>query len=152
MSVHLTFLSFGSHNSNLCVTRIRDIGVMNDDGYVSIVGRIKDMIIRGGENIYPREIEDFMLTHEVISDVNVCGVPDERLGEEICAFVILRPGVDLQEDQIKEQLISHCKGKIAHFKIPKYFFFVTDFPRTVTMKVQKHKLKEIACNFLGINR
>lgn len=131
---------------------IRDIGVMNDDGYVSIVGRIKDMIIRGGENIYPREIEDFLLTYDLISDVNVCGVPDPRLGEEICAFVILRSGVDLPEDQIKQQLISYCKGKIAHFKIPKHVIFVTDFPRTVTMKVQKHKLKEIACDFLGIKQ
>lgn len=121
-----------------------DIGVMNEDGYVSIIGRIKDMIIRGGENIYPREIEDFLLTHESVQDVNVVGVPDPRMGEEVCAFVILKPGVVAPEEEVRQQLVTYCKTSIAHFKIPKHVFFLHDFPRTVTMKVQKHKLREMA--------
>lgn len=126
------------------VSASSDIGVMNEDGYVSIIGRIKDMIIRGGENIYPREIEDFLLTHESVQDVNVVGVPDHRMGEEVCAFVILKPGVVGPEAEVKEQLLTYCKANIAHFKIPKHVVFVPDFPRTVTMKVQKHKLREMA--------
>lgn len=117
---------------------------MNEDGYVSIIGRIKDMIIRGGENIYPREIEDFLLTHDSVLDVNVIGVPDDRMGEEVCAFVILKAGVADPEHEVREQLLAFCKASIAHFKIPKHVFFVHDFPRTVTMKVQKHKLREMA--------
>ena len=125
-----------------------DLGVMNKEGYLSITGRIKDMIIRGGENIYPREIEDFLLTSDLVSDVNVIGVNDERMGEEIAAFLVLKENVKLDEDSVRQQLRSFCKGNIAHFKIPKYFFFVKDFPRTVTMKVQKHRLKDMAVEIL----
>ena len=121
---------------------------MNEDGYVSIIGRIKDMIIRGGENVYPREIEDFLLTHESVLDVNVVGVPDARLGEEICAFVLLKPGVSSSQQQMKEQLKAHCRDKIAHFKVPRHIFLVSDFPRTVTMKVQKHVLREMAADMV----
>ena len=127
--------------------RTGDLGVMNKDGYLSITGRIKDMIIRGGENIYPREIEDYLLTNDLVADVNVVGVPDERLGEEIAAFIVVKEGV-LEDDSTRNQLKSFCRGNIAHFKIPKYFFFLKAFPRTVTMKVQKHKLKEVAVDIL----
>jgi fatty-acyl-CoA synthase len=126
-----------------------DLGVMNKDGYLSITGRIKDMIIRGGENIYPREVEDFLLTYDLVKDCNVVGIPDERMGEEVAAFLVLREDLKgIDHDSIKQQIRSFCKGRIAHFKIPQFFFFVSDFPRTVTMKVQKHKLKELAVEML----
>ena len=116
---------------------------MNEDGYVSINGRIKDMIIRGGENIYPREIEELLLTHEAILDVNVVGVNDERLGEEVAACVILKEGFN-KSTELSESIRLFCKGKISHYKIPKYILFVQEFPTTVTFKVQKNKLKLIA--------
>ena len=97
---------------------------MDDDGYVSIVGRIKDMIIRGGENIYPREIEEFLYTHPGVADVQVIGVPDERYGEEVCAWVILQEGAPLDEDELRE----FCRGKIARFKVPRYVRFVDGVP------------------------
>ena len=120
-----------------------DLGCMNDDGYVSINGRIKDMVIRGGENIYPREIEELLLTHEAVLDANVVGVTDERMGEELAACIILKSGLSGSEE-LKESIRSFCKGKISHFKIPRYILFVDDYPRTVTVKVQKNKLKDIA--------
>jgi fatty-acyl-CoA synthase len=123
--------------------RTGDIGIMNKEGYISITGRMKDMIIRGGENIYPREIEDFLLTNDMIADVNVIGVPDERMGEELAAFIILKPEYHEGEQSIKK-IKDYCKGKIAHFKIPKHVFFLATFPKTVTLKVQKHKLKDMA--------
>lgn len=115
-----------------------DVAVMDDDGYVTISGRIKDMVIRGGENIYPREIEEFLFTHPAIRDVSVVGVPDETYGEQLCAFVILQEGHELTV----EDLHAHCRGKIAHFKIPHYVRFVDAFPMTVTGKIQKFKLRE----------
>jgi fatty-acyl-CoA synthase len=115
-----------------------DLAVMDDEGYVNIVGRIKDMIIRGGENIYPREIEEFLYTHSAVADVQVIGVPDERYGEEVCAWVVLKEGAELDEDELKE----FCRGKIARFKIPRYVRFVEAFPMTVTGKVQKFKMRE----------
>lgn len=120
---------------------------MNNDGYFSINGRIKDMIIRGGENIYPREIEDLLLAHQAILDVNVVGVPDDRMGEEIAACIILKKDF-IQSDQLKESIRSFCKGKISHFKIPKYILFMQDYPRTVTVKIQKNKLKDIAASLI----
>jgi fatty-acyl-CoA synthase len=123
-----------------------DLATMDDEGYVNIVGRIKDMIIRGGENVYPREIEEFLYTHPAIADVQVIGVPDERYGEEVCAWVVLREGADLDEDELKE----FCRGKIARFKIPRYMRFVDAFPMTVTGKVQKFKLRERATEELGL--
>jgi fatty-acyl-CoA synthase len=123
-----------------------DLATMDDEGYVRIVGRIKDMIIRGGENVYPREIEEFLYTHPEIADVQVIGVPDERYGEELMAWVVPRPGAELGEDAVKE----FCRGKIAHFKVPRYIKFVDAFPMTVTGKVQKYKMREVAIDELGL--
>ncbi len=123
-----------------------DLAVMDDDGYVNIVGRIKDMVIRGGENIYPREIEEFLYTHPAIADAQVIGVPDERFGEEIMAWVQLAPDAQLTEDELKE----FCRGKIAHFKIPRYVHFTTEFPMTVTGKVRKVEMREKAIADLGL--
>ena len=123
-----------------------DLATMDDEGYVAIVGRIKDMIIRGGENIYPREIEDFLYTHPAISDVQVIGVPDEKYGEEVMAWVKLADGQQLNADELK----AFCKGKIAHYKVPRYVKFVDEFPMTVTGKIQKFKMREEATHELGL--
>ena len=123
-----------------------DLAVMADDGYVNIVGRIKDMVIRGGENIYPREIEEFLYTHPAVADVQVIGVPDPRYGEELMAWVKLRPGTTADEDELRE----FCRGKIAHFKIPRYVRFVDEFPMTVTGKVQKFVMREQSIAELGL--
>jgi fatty-acyl-CoA synthase len=123
-----------------------DLATMDGEGYVNIVGRTKDMIIRGGENIYPREIEEFLYTHPDIRDVQVIGVPDQLRGEEVMAWVVARPGAALTSDEVK----SYCKGKIAHFKIPRYVELVDEFPMTVTGKVQKYKLREAAIERLGL--
>jgi fatty-acyl-CoA synthase len=123
-----------------------DLAVMDDEGYVNIVGRIKDMIIRGGENIYPREVEEFLYTHPAIADVQVIGVPDERYGEAVCAWVVLREGADLDDEELKE----FCAGRIARFKIPQYVRFVDDFPMTVTGKVQKFKMREVEIEERGL--
>ncbi len=123
-----------------------DLATMDEQGYVRIVGRIKDMVIRGGENVYPREIEEFLYTHPSVADVQVIGVPDERYGEELMAWIIPRPGASLTEDEIKQ----FCKGQIAHYKIPRYVKFVDSFPMTVTGKVQKFKMREVATEELGL--
>ncbi|MEA2690559.1 MAG: fatty-acyl-CoA synthase [Candidatus Eremiobacteraeota bacterium] len=123
-----------------------DIAVMDDDGYVNISGRIKDMVIRGGENVYPREIEEFLYTHPAIKDVQVIGVPDERYGEELCAWVIVHDGAALGEDDVRE----YCRGKIAHYKIPRYVMFVDGWPMTVSGKVQKYKMREESIQKLGL--
>jgi fatty-acyl-CoA synthase len=117
-----------------------DLATMDADGYVNIVGRSKDMIIRGGENVYPREIEEFLYTHPAISDVQVIGVPDEKYGEEIMAWVQLKEGQQASADELRD----FCRGTIAHYKIPRYWKFVDSFPLTVTGKVQKFKLREAA--------
>ena len=123
-----------------------DLATMDDDGYINIVGRIKDMIIRGGENVYPREIEEFLYTHPAVSDVQVVGVPDARLGEEVLAWIQLKePGMATARD-IKD----FCRGKIAKFKIPRYIKFVDSYPMTVTGKIQKYKIREIAIRELGL--
>jgi fatty-acyl-CoA synthase len=119
---------------------------MDEDGYVNIVGRIKDMIIRGGENIYPREIEEFLYTHAAIVDAQVIGVPDARFGEELMAWVQLAPGEQLTEDGLRD----FCKGQIAHFKIPRYIKFVDDFPMTVTGKVRKVEMRDKSIAELGL--
>ncbi len=116
-----------------------DLGVMDDDGYLSITGRLKDMIIRGGENIYPREIEEFLYTMEGVSDIQVAGVPSGRLGEEVGAFIILKEDADLHPEDIKD----YCRGRIARYKIPKYVAFVEEFPMTASGKIQKYKLREL---------
>ena len=115
-----------------------DLAVMDEEGYVNIVGRSKDMIIRGGENVYPREVEEFLYTHPAIADVQVFGIPDERYGEAVCAWVVLREGEELDEDGLRE----FCDGAIARFKIPRYVRFVDAFPLTVTGKVQKFRMRE----------
>ena len=123
-----------------------DLAVMDEAGYVKIVGRIKDMIIRGGENVYPREIEEYLFTHPDVVDAQVIGVPDERFGEQIMAWVQRRDGSDLSE----ADLVDFCKGTIAHFKVPKYVRFTDEFPMTVTGKIQKFKLREQAIVELGL--
>ena len=123
-----------------------DLAVMADDGYVNIVGRIKDMVIRGGENVYPREVEEFLYTHPDVEDVQVIGVPDDRYGEELMAWVKLRPGADVDDEALRE----FCRGKIAHFKVPRYIRFVDEFPMTVTGKVQKFKMREQSIDELGL--
>ncbi len=122
-----------------------DLATMDEDGYISIVGRIKDMIIRGGENVYPREIEEFLSKHESIESAQVIGVPDEKFGEEICAWVQLSEGKKLSEDGIK----YYCRGQIAHFKIPRYIKFVNEFPMTVTGKIRKVEMRRISVAELG---
>ncbi|MDQ6942934.1 MAG: AMP-binding protein [Candidatus Eremiobacteraeota bacterium] len=123
-----------------------DIASMDDDGYLNISGRIKDMVIRGGENVYPREVEEFLYTHPAVKDVQVIGVPDERYGEELCAWVILNDGAEATEQQIKDS----CKGQIAHYKIPRYVMFVDGWPMTVSGKVQKYKMRETSIEKLGL--
>jgi fatty-acyl-CoA synthase len=125
-----------------------DIATIDDDGYVNISGRIKDMVIRGGENIYPREIEEFLYTHPAIKDVQVIGVPDERYGEELCAWVIVNEGASLTEDDVKE----YCRGKIAHYKIPRYVLFVDGWPMTVSGKVQKYKMRDTSIEQLSLQK
>jgi len=125
-----------------------DLATMDAEGYVRIVGRIKDMVIRGGENLYPREIEEFLYEHPDIADVQVIGVPDERLGEELMAWIIRREGTSLSDPEIRE----FCQGRIAHYKIPRYIKFVDEFPMTVTGKVQKFKMREAAIAELGLQR
>jgi fatty-acyl-CoA synthase len=124
-----------------------DVGVMDDEGYLTITGRIKDIIIRGGENISPREIEEFIITHEGVIDVQVIGVPSEKYGEEVCAWVITKAGYELTD----EDLLSYCKGQIATFKIPKYWKFVKEFPITVAGKVRKVEMREISAKELGLD-
>jgi fatty-acyl-CoA synthase len=115
-----------------------DLAVMDDAGYLNIVGRIKDMVIRGGENVYPREVEEFLFTHPDVEDVQVVGVPDPKYGEELCAWVRRRAGSTTTEEQVRE----FCRGKLAHFKIPRYVVFADEFPMTVTGKIQKYKMRE----------
>src|SRR4051812_13702796 len=123
-----------------------DLAVMDDDGYVNIVGRSKDMVIRGGENVYPREVEEFLFTHPAVLDVQVVGVPDERYGEELVAAVRLQPGATATDEQLRE----HCRGRIAHYKVPRYVIFVEEYPMTISGKVQKYLLRESAIVTLGL--
>ncbi|HEX5210468.1 MAG TPA: AMP-binding protein [Pseudolabrys sp.] len=123
-----------------------DLATMDAEGYVNIVGRIKDMVIRGGENVYPREIEEFLFRHPKVEAVQVVGVPDVRYGEELCAWVKLKPGVSATGDEVQD----FCKGQIAHYKIPRYIKFVDAFPMTVTGKVQKFMMREQMVKELGL--
>ncbi len=126
-----------------------DLGVKDEEGNFRITGRIKDMIIRGGENIYPREIEEFLYKLEGVKDVQVAGIPSKRYGEAVGAFIILQEGVDMEESDVRE----FCKDKIAHYKVPKYIFFIKEFPMTGSGKIQKFKLKEVGlelCKQQGI--
>jgi fatty-acyl-CoA synthase len=123
-----------------------DLATMDEEGYLNIVGRSKDMVIRGGENVYPREVEEFLYGHEDVTDVQVVGVPDLRYGEELCAFVILREGAQTTPEALQD----FCRGRIAHYKVPRYVQIVDAFPMTVTGKVQKFKLREQAIQELGL--
>ncbi|QTD45921.1 AMP-binding protein [Ottowia testudinis] len=123
-----------------------DLATMDEEGYVNIVGRIKDMVIRGGENVYPREIEEFLYRHPQIQDVQVVGVPDQKFGEELCAWIIVKPGQELDEAGVRE----FCKGKIAHYKVPRYMKFVSEFPMTITGKIQKFRIRELMQEELGL--
>jgi fatty-acyl-CoA synthase len=124
-----------------------DLATMDAEGYVNIVGRIKDMIIRGGENIYPREIEEFLHTHADVLEAQVIGVPSERYGEEVMAWVRPRAGVSLDATSLE----AFCKGKIATFKIPRFWKIAGEFPMTVTGKVQKFRMRELAIAELGLH-
>jgi fatty-acyl-CoA synthase len=124
-----------------------DLATMDEDGYLNIVGRSKDMVIRGGENVYPREVEEFLHTHPDVLEAAVIGVPDERYGEELMAWIRVREGATLDEDDVRE----FCRGRIAHFKTPRYVKFAAEFPLTVTGKVQKYKMREQAIDELGLH-
>jgi fatty-acyl-CoA synthase len=122
-----------------------DLGTMDADGYVRITGRLKDMIIRAGEKIFPAEVEEFLFVHPKVAQVAVFGVPDPYYGEEVMAWVQLRAGSTASEDELR----AYCKGRIAHFKIPRYIWFVTEFPMTVTGKLQKFRMRELAIERLA---
>ena len=119
---------------------------MDEEGYINIAGRIKDVIIRGGENISPREIEEFLYTHYLIEDVQVIGVPSEKFGEEIMAWVKLKANAELSQ----EELLQFCKDQIAHYKVPKFWKFVDTFPMTITGKIRKVEMREISIKELGL--
>lgn len=123
-----------------------DLGTMDEEGYVRIVGRIKEMVIRGGENIYPREIEEFFHTHPKIEDVYIIGVPDEKYGEELMAWIKLHDHVEMTEDEVR----AYCDGRIARYKTPRYVKFVSEFPATVTGKIRKGEMREISIKELGL--
>lgn len=123
-----------------------DLAVIDEQGFATIVGRAKDMVIRGGENIYPREIEEFLYRHPKVLDVQCVGVPDAKYGEELCACIVLRPGMEADADEIRD----FCKGQIAHYKIPRHIRFVDSFPMTVTGKIQKYLLRQQVTTELGL--
>jgi fatty-acyl-CoA synthase len=123
-----------------------DLATMDESGYVNIVGRIKDMIIRGGENVYPREVEEYLYTHPAVSDVQVIGVPSEKYGEEVMAWIQLKPGCAADGRELE----SFCRDRIASYKIPRYWKFVDGFPMTVTGKIQKFRMRELAIAELGL--
>ena len=122
--------------------------VIDDEGYCNIVGRVKDMIIRGGENVYPREIEEFLYRHPAVLDVAVVGVPDAKYGEAVCACIRLRGGMTVTEEEIQE----FCRGQIAHYKVPRYVRFVDSFPLTISGKVQKYLIREHLRSELNLTR
>jgi fatty-acyl-CoA synthase len=123
-----------------------DLGIMRDDGCIHLTGRSRDVIIRGGENIYPREVEEFLYTHPKVGEAQVVGIPNARLGEIVAAWVRLKPGVEATEEEIKE----FCKGQIAYYKIPEYVRFVTEFPATLSGKIQKYKIREFEIEARGL--
>ena len=123
-----------------------DLALMDDEGYVNIVGRSKDLVIRGGENIYPREIEEVLFQHPAVAAVQVIGVPDARMGEELMAWVTFRESESVADDELR----AFCRERLAHFKVPRYWKSVTEFPMTVTGKVQKFKMREVAVAELGL--
>jgi fatty-acyl-CoA synthase len=124
-----------------------DLGVIDAEGYANITGRLKDMVIRGGENVYPREVEEFLYRHAKVQAVQVCGVPDVKFGEEVCAWIQLKPGASSTAEEIRE----FCRNQIAHYKVPRYIRFVTQFPMTITGKVQKFAMREHMIKELGLS-
>jgi fatty-acyl-CoA synthase len=124
-----------------------DLATIDEEGYCRIIGRLKDLVIRGGENISPREVEEYLYRHPAVRDVQVTGVPDAKFGEELCAWIILRPDSRASDEDIR----AFCRGKIAHFKIPRYIKFVDFFPTTATGKVQKYLLRERLTRELAAN-
>jgi fatty-acyl-CoA synthase len=124
-----------------------DLGIIDDEGYANITGRLKDMLIRGGENVYPREIEEFLYRHAKVQAVQVCGVPDVKFGEEVCAWIQLKPGVSSTAEEMRE----FCQNQIAHYKVPRYIRFVTEFPMTITGKVQKFAMRDHMIKELGLS-
>jgi fatty-acyl-CoA synthase len=123
-----------------------DLGILDDEGYANITGRLKDMVIRGGENVYPREIEEFLYRHAKVQAVQVCGVPDAKFGEEVCAWIQLKPGASSTAEEMRE----FCRNQIAHYKVPRYIRFVTEFPMTITGKVQKFAMRDHMIKELGL--
>jgi fatty-acyl-CoA synthase len=123
-----------------------DLATIDAEGYINIVGRIKDMVIRGGENVYPREVEEFLYRHPKIQDVQVVGLPDEKYGEELCAWIIAKSGQTITEDEVR----AFCQGQIAHYKIPRYISVVAEFPMTASGKIQKFRIREMMAEKLGI--
>ena len=123
-----------------------DLAVLDSEGYCNIVGRVKDMLIRGGENIYPREVEEFLFRHPKIQQAQVFGVPDPKYGEEVCAWIVLKPGESADAEEIRE----FCKGQIAHYKIPRHIKFVESFPITISGKPQKFKMRDAMAEELGL--
>jgi fatty-acyl-CoA synthase len=124
-----------------------DLVIMRPDGYCNIVGRIKDMVIRGGENVYPREVEEFLYTHPDVEDAQVIGVPDEKYGEEICAWIRMKAG---RSPLAAQAVREFANGKLAHYKIPRYVHIVAEFPMTVTGKVRKIEMREETVKILGL--
>jgi len=123
-----------------------DLATLDEDGYCNIVGRVKDMVIRGGENVYPREVEEYLFRHPKVAAVQVFGVPDTRYGEELCAWIITKPGHSCTEDEIRD----FCRDQIAHYKQPRYIRFVSELPVTVTGKPQKFVMREAMIRELGL--
>ena len=124
-----------------------DLAVLDDDGYCNIVGRVKDMIVRGGENVYPREVEEYLYRHDKIQDVAVFGVPDERLGEAVAAWIRLKEG----QRASAQDILEFCRGQIAHYKIPAYIELVDELPMTVTGKIQKFIMRERMAKRLNLS-
>jgi len=124
-----------------------DLGVIDAEGYCNITGRVKDMLIRGGENVYPREIEEFLYRHPAVQEVQVFGVPDPKYGEEVAAWIVLKPGAEATEEDVR----AFCRGQIAHYKIPRHVRFKPALPMTVTGKAQKFKMREEMMAELGID-
>jgi fatty-acyl-CoA synthase len=122
-----------------------DLATIDEEGYCNIVGRVKDMLIRGGENIYPREIEEFLFRHPKVQAAQVFGVPDPRLGEEVCAWIVLKPGQSATVDEVA----AFCRGEIAHYKVPRHIRFVPEFPITATGKPQKFVMRQTMMRELG---
>jgi fatty-acyl-CoA synthase len=123
-----------------------DLATLDADGYCNIVGRVKDMLIRGGENVYPREVEEFLFRHPAVAQVQVFGVPDAKYGEEVCAWIVLKPGAEASEDEIR----AFCQGQIAHYKVPRHVRFVAEIPMTVTGKAQKFVMRRQMAEALGL--